>query len=143
MSKPATDSVATPIWPAPLLRAQKMHWMLGQLMTTSVGNQVSTAALLPHLWGIDAWHELLAIQQAVLKRCQQQQQDWVDGCAGVAQEYGQLKLANTLSKFIEQEYNVVAQFNALVVKQAASWAGLLENIQVDYAYWIAQKQAQL
>ena len=135
-------SVTAPVVPtAPLMRAQKMNLMVGQLLARSVSNQVSSAAVLPVSFDADTWGELSQIQQAVIRRIQQQQKDWVQGCENIAQEYSQLKLANTMSKFVEQEYNIVAQFGTLLSNQAASWFGLMENIQVDYAYWISQKQA--
>lgn len=141
-SSPAPAEVTAPITPtAPLLRAQKMNMMVGQLLARSVSNQVSTAVVLPTSLDPDTWSELSMIQQAVLRRIQQQQKDWLQGCENIAQEYSQLKLANTMSKFVEQEYNIVAQFGTLVSNQAASWFSLMENIQVDYAYWISQKRA--
>lgn len=133
----------TPVWSAPLLRAQKMQMLAGQLVGTSLRNEVGTATLLPMSLDASLWQELLDIQHAILERVAQQQQNWWDGCKDVYAEYSQLKMANTLSKFVEQEYNVVAQFNALVANQAASWAGLMENIHVDYAYWLTQKHAQV
>lgn len=133
----------TPVWSAPMLRAQKMQMLAGQLLGTSLRNEVGTATLLPMSLDASLWQEMLDIQHAILERVAQQQRNWWDGCKDVYAEYNQLKMANTLSKFVEQEYNVVAQFNALVASQAASWAGLVENIQVDYAYWLTQKHAQV
>lgn len=132
----------TPVWSAPMLRAQKMHMLACQLMGSTLRNEVGTATLLPLTLDTALWQELLDIQQAILTRVSQQQQDWWNGCKQVYADYNQLKMANTLSKFVEQEYNVVAQFNDLVANQTASWAGLMENIQVDYAYWLEQKHQQ-
>jgi hypothetical protein len=131
---------AAPIMPAPMMRAQKMGMMMGTLMTRSLNNQAASATVLPTQMDADTLREVSMIQQAIVKRVQQQQQDWMAGCQGIMQEYSQLKLANTMSKFVEQEYNILAQFGALVSSQTASWVGLMENIQVDYAYWISQKQ---
>jgi hypothetical protein len=128
--------------PAPMMRAQKLHLMLAQFAARGMGQGAATAAVLPLQLDAGGWQELLAMQQSVLQRFQQQQQDWLDGFAALAQEYGQSRQANTLSKYVEQEYNLVAQFGALVSNQAASMAGLLENIQVDYGYWMAQRQEQ-
>ena len=134
------EEPAAPVLPAPILRAQKMGLMMGQLITRSLSNQAASATVLPTRLDADTLREVALIQQAVFKRVQQQQKDWLEGCQGIAQEYSQLKLANTMSKFVEQEYNIVAQMGALVSSQTASWVGLMENIQVDYAYWISQKQ---
>lgn len=128
--------------PAPVKRAQKFHLLLSELMTTSAGNHMATATLWPVLFRPEVLAEFFAFQKAVMARIDQQNRNWVESCAAVAQEYSQLGAANTLSKLVEQEYNVFAQFHAVAAAQAASWAGLMENVQVDYAYWIAQKQAQ-
>ena len=58
----------------------------------------------------------------------------------LAEDYSQLRQSNTLSKYVEREYNLVAQWGALLSDQAAQMAGLMENIQVDYGYWLAQQQ---
>jgi hypothetical protein len=97
---------------------------------------------LPLQLDADAWQQLQAIQAAVLQRWQKYQEGWFEGFAALAQEYAQSRHANTLSKYIEQEYNLVAQFNALVADQASKLAGLLENIQVDYGYWMAQQSEE-
>jgi phenylalanine-4-hydroxylase len=131
--RPAAQSTA------PVQRVQKLHLLLGQMATRSFGNEVASAAVLPLRTDAQTWHELLAIQQAVWQRLQAQQTDWLQGCSQLAREYSQLRQANTVSKFMEQEYNVAAQFGALLSNQATALIGLLENIQVDYSYWISQK----
>jgi hypothetical protein len=65
----------------------------------------------------------------------------IDDMAGVAENYAELKLANTLSKFIAQEMNISADISAVVKNQMTGWANLLENIQVDYSYWLSQKHS--
>lgn len=140
MSKPSNALLAPAS--APLLRTQKFQSLFSQLLSTAVDNQLSTASWLPLHGNRQLWQEMLAIQQAVMQRMQQQHQAWIDGCADVSLEYRQLKKVNTLSKLIEQEYNIMAQWHALIASQMSNWAGLLENIHVDYAYWLSQKQAQ-
>jgi flagellar hook-length control protein FliK len=125
---------------APVAHAQKLSLMLGQVVARSIGNQVAMAWLLPLHSDPQTWQELLAMQAAVWQRLRQQQADWTAGCTQLIQDYGQLRQANTLSKFVEQEYDAVAQFGALVKSQAADLAGLVENVQVDFGYWVSQKQ---
>lgn len=143
---PAAPSAATaaPLSPlhAPLVHAQKMNALLGQVAARSLGTQVAMAWTLP--WHMDAqtWQELQAMQAAVWKRLEQQQAEWVKGCQLLMQDYAQLKQANTLSKVVDQEYDFVSQFGALLSSQAAALAGLVENIQVDLGYWVAQKAEQ-
>jgi hypothetical protein len=35
----------------------------------------------------------------------------------------------------------VTQCQSLWSSQLSNWVGLVENVQVDYAYWLSQKQA--
>ncbi|MBI3380657.1 MAG: hypothetical protein HY019_01500 [Aquabacterium sp.] len=133
---------ATPTWSVPLLRAHKIQTLAGQLMGAALRNQVGTATLLPMRLDASLWQEMLAIQQDVARRCGQQQQAWVDGCKGLGQAYSQLTMAQTLTQFVEQEHQLADQFNALVASQLAGWADLMQTIQLDYADWLAQKQAQ-
>jgi hypothetical protein len=123
---------------APLLRSQKMHSLIGQWAKRGMEHGASTRSLLQ--LDAEGWEELFAFQSAVLERFAEQQKDWLEGCAAVVQEYGELKRANTMAKFVEQEYNVVVQMGALFATQAANFVGLMESIQVDYGYWIHQKQ---
>jgi hypothetical protein len=151
MAKPFTDHVAIAAsglqvlheavhraHRAPLLRSQKMHSLIGQWAKR--GLEDGTAAMTVLRLDANAWEELHAFQSAVLERFAEQQRDWFEGCAAVVQEYGELKRANTMAKFVEQEYNVAVQIGALFATQAANFVGLLETIQVDYGYWIHQKQ---
>jgi hypothetical protein len=116
--------------------------LLGQVAARSMGTQVALACTLP--WHMDAktWQELQAMQAAVWQRLEQQQAEWVKGCKLLMQDYAQLKQANTLSKVVDQEYDFVSQFGALMSSQASALAGLVENIQVDLGYWVSQKTGQ-
>lgn len=127
---------------APVAHAQKLHHLLSQVALRSFHNHLSMACMLPMRTDVQTWEELLSMQAAVWKRLQQQQTDWVTGCHELVQDYAQLKQANTLSKFVEQEYNAIAQLGALISAQVASLGGLMENLQVDLGYWVAQKQTE-
>lgn len=135
---------AAPLSPlhAPLVHAQKMNALLGQVAMRSAGTQMALACTLP--WHLDSqtWQELQAMQAAVWKRLEQQQAEWVKGCQLLMQDYAQLKQANTLSKVVDQEYDFFSQFGALLTSQASAMAGLIENIQVDLGYWVSQKAGQ-
>jgi hypothetical protein len=125
----------------PMARASKLQLLLSQFALRGLTHGANTAAVLPLRFDPETWNELMALQQAVAQRCLQQQKGWLEGFAAWVHEHSQLREANTLSKYVEQEYNLVAQFGALVADQMSQWAGLLENTQVDYGYWMAQ-QAQ-
>jgi len=74
-----------------------------------------------------------------VQRLQQQNEAWLKGCAILLQDYVQIKDANTMSKLVEKQYNLVAQWNQLLGSQATNLMGLEENIEVDYGYWASQK----
>ena len=123
----------------PVARASKLQLLISQVAMRGMAQGATAAAVLPLRFDPGTWHEVMALQQAVVQRCWQQQKGWLEGLAALAQEHSRLKEANTLSKYVEQEYNLVAQFGALVADQMSQWAGLLENTQVDYGYWMAQR----
>lgn len=137
---PPPKATASPAWPTPPLRAQKLPFMLGELAATALSNEAGSAVLPFHM-NMQDWHELVAIQQAILTRCGQQYSEWVEGLQQIAADYNQIRAANTVSKYAEQECNVAAQFQALVSNQWINWVGLVENVHVDYAYWLSQKRA--
>ncbi|WP_085317049.1 hypothetical protein [Derxia lacustris] len=125
--------------PSPARRAYKFAQMLGQVGARSFQNGVMSASVLPFHADRGTWAELLQMQTAIAGRLQDQQRLWLEGCSALAAEYEQLQQAKTLSKFVLQEYNVFSQFGALVAAQAASYAELIENVQVNYAYWAEQR----
>jgi hypothetical protein len=122
-----------------MARASKLQLLISQFFLRGLTHGASSAALLPLSFDPETWHQLAALQQAVAQRCLQQQKGWLEGMAAWSREHSQIKEANTLSKYVEQEYNLAAQLGALVADQMSQWAGLLENTQVDYGYWMAQQ----
>ena len=129
---------------SPASHALKMHELGGQLTHTTVKNQIATFNLFlfsppdPRIW-----QDILAMQQAVLKRIDQLQVEWTNGCNEILEEYSQIKNANTLSKLLEREYNVVAQTSDLTASQITGWVGLIENFQVSYSWWLNQQQDRI
>jgi len=85
------------------------------------------------------WSDLLQLQAAVMQRLQQQNRAWLKGCAILMEDYAQIKQANTMSKLVEKQYNLMAQWSLLIGNQATNMIGLQENIEVDYGYWASQK----
>lgn len=125
--------------PAPLEHAQAMGKFFGEWASRACSNGVKTAAVFPLGLHADTLNELYSMNQAVLQRLQQQQKQWLTGCAGLVRDYAQLKHANTLSKLVSQQCNLVAQFGQLLNSQASAMMLLQENIEVDYGYWVSQK----
>ena len=118
---------------APLPHTPAFQVLMGQWTGRSTKTAVA-AALLPLGFRVDLWLELAQMQAAVLRRLQQQQQAWVSGCTGLAQEYQQGKRANTMSRLLEQQGNLFVQFGLLLNKQATDLAGLQKNTDVGDGY---------
>jgi hypothetical protein len=134
--------VTAAISPMPMLRAHKLSMMLMQPVSRSMGQATMMGAMPPAHFDQNHWAELGALQRAVCARLWEQQQDWLDGLAALAEQYAQRREANTLSKCVEREYDCVAQFGALLSNQAVQMAALMENILVDFSYWSAQKRSR-
>jgi hypothetical protein len=143
----AEQAANKPLRPAaplhqPLVRAQKLQGLLQQMVWRGAGVHVAAAATLPwHAGDAAMWQELWSLQAAVAGRLQAQQQAWVDGCTALWQDYAQLGRANTVAKVMDQEFGAAARFGALVKDQVGGFAELMENAQVNWAYWLSQKSS--
>lgn len=123
---------------APLARVGKLSLMMTQFAVRGIGHGAVGAAVVPMRFDHEVFNDLLAMQGAILQRCVEEQQGWFDGLAAIAECYTQSRRANTLSKAFEQEYDIMSRLGALMADRSASWLDLLENIQVDYAYWVTE-----
>lgn len=88
------------------------------------------------------FNNLMAFQNALIQRMTQQHTSWVEGWHRVLHEAGESHGANTMSKLMEQEFNISARMSALVVDQMTSMAELLENAQVDLGYLLSQSNPE-
>jgi hypothetical protein len=83
--------------------------------------------------------EGLELQHAIVQRLAAQHAQIVQGVDELAEDVGGLKKANTMSKLMEQEYNLFAQLGSMLVGQATALMELLENIQISYGYLLTRK----
>lgn len=125
--------------PAAALQAHNLVSLVGQSVARSVGNTLASAALFPLMLTPEAGNDLFAMQAAVAGRAQQMQQDWLQAWNFWLGEFSQARRATTLSEHVELQYNLVAQFGALLKGQASDLLDLEENVQVAYGYWVAQQ----
>jgi hypothetical protein len=109
------------------------------LAARAIGNVSATAQVFA--FGIDAesLEELAQLRAAAWQRLNALQTGWMRDWKHWFQYSGQIKGANTMSKLVEREGNIAAQFAQLVGKQVTDLVGLQENILVDYSFWINQK----
>ena len=126
--------------PPHMMRHHKAIAIGGKQMATMIANCADTAALLPTFFDHKTSLELLNLQQAIVNRILEQQKNWFKGISGVMQQYNEVKEVNTITKYVEREYNIIAQMSHLIAQQVTGWTEMMENIQVDLSYWIEQKK---
>jgi hypothetical protein len=130
-----TDSSHPPY----VARAYKVGKILQQQISATLAQRMDEASLLPAFFDNKVLLEYLHLQQAISSRILDYQANWLTGMVGITQEYQELKEANTLSKHVAQECNILGMWNALFTQQAVNCAEMMENIQTDYSYWLSQK----
>jgi hypothetical protein len=118
---------------------QTANTLIKRRVGRTMRNCMSTVQLMPQLAQADTLDELLQMQSAVMRRLQQQNQAWIEGCAALVHDYTQIKQANTMTKLLEQQFNLFANFGQLMNAQITGLVGLQENIEVDFGYWAHQK----
>jgi len=133
----APQAAQSPLPPPPVVEhLLKRSSLLSRQLAQTAHNSWTTAALLPFAARPQTWQELFQLQQAVLQQVGQLHHGWTSGWTSWLGEFAQLKRVNTMSKLVEQEFNLVAQFVLLLQGQATDWTNLQENIEVNYGYWL-------
>lgn len=94
----------------------------------------------------DKWRalrdELFAMNTEATRRFSEFQKDWTKGWMEWVAESSQPKTANTASKLVSQEFDVMSQALILLGLQSAGFVELMENINVSYGYWLNRKLSQ-
>ncbi|ACC74589.1 hypothetical protein PPMP20_38840 [Paraburkholderia phymatum] len=121
----------------------KMPVLLGGWAARSATNGIDTARLFAFGINPETWRELAQMQQAIVERLTLQQQSWMQGWAAWNRERAEIRGANTVTKLVEQEFNLIAQIGQLFIDQTTNLIALQENIEVSYAYWLNQKLGAL
>ncbi|MDE1179191.1 hypothetical protein [Paraburkholderia sp.] len=143
---PATNAVqatAPAAHAAAMQDAMKTPALLGGWAVRGATNGLNTAKLFAVGMDMQRCNELLEMQTAIVKRLMLQQQTWLEGWAGLNRERAQIKGANTVSKLVEQEFNLVAQVGQLFIDQTTALVALQENIEISYSYWLSEKLGPL
>jgi hypothetical protein len=118
------------------IKRQAVH---GAWATRAAEAGFATAELIASGQAYDSSWELLRMQQAVLKQLCQMGQDWLRGLDAWTKECTEIKPANTMSKIVEQEFDLIGQFGQLLSDQATDLVNLMERVQVGYGYWVQEK----
>jgi hypothetical protein len=110
--------------------------------TSMANNSALSLTLATRLWDPTVWSEAMQLEAAILRRLHTQGLNWRKGCTILLEDYEQLRQANTMSKLMEKQGNLISQFSQLLTSQTTDFIALLENIDVDYGYWASQKQSE-
>lgn len=139
--RPMSRLAAVSAMPHPLLveHALKRYTILNRWMSRAVNNSIASAKLAPLATHPQVWETIFRLQQAVLEQVQEQQLDWLHGWEAWLAELAQIKRVNTLSKLVEQEFNLAAQLVVFFQERATDLVKLQENVQVNYGYWINEQ----
>jgi hypothetical protein len=116
------------------------RFSLAERQFSRLGNSGAASLQLLALAGKpEVWNELLALQQAVLEQAQEIQSGWVAGWSAWFQSFGEVRRANTMSKLLEQEFNMLGQAFKLLQGQTTDLVNFQDNVEVNYAYWVSQQ----
>ncbi|MGX7703401.1 hypothetical protein [Methylobacterium sp. Gmos1] len=128
-----------PVAATPVAAPLRHTVLVGELATRSTANAVGTAQLLSESPDSDTIGELYEMHGAFVKQLCKIDQDWRAGLLRVYEGSLQLRKANTLSKVIEQEYNLIGQYGDLATNYMTSVTTLIDNTTVGYSYWLSKK----
>ena len=130
----------SPLPLVPLARAWSLQSLASHLAVNQSTQVAQAVTALPVL-ATDpaAAQEAAAMGEAVARQWLSLHAQWLDGLAELGQEMGQFRHANTVSKYVDQEVNLVQQSLALVSNQATATVRLLENIQVSVGWWLTRR----
>lgn len=123
--------------PARMEHALRYHRLLSNHWAKQGHHSLNSAVLFAQQPQV--WQEIAQIQQAVWQQTFKLQQNWMNDWNTWIGEFNQMKKANTMSKMLEQEFNVLGLFMQLIQNQTTDWVSLLERIEINYGYWLNEK----
>ena len=125
----------------PAARAMSALLLAQHVASSQSAQAADVGTALPYL-GADgsAAPQALAFGAAVLQQCASLQAQWLEGLAELGREMGEVRAANTLSKYVDHEMDLIQQSVALVADQLTATARLMENIQVNAAWLLSQRR---
>jgi hypothetical protein len=84
------------------------------------------------------WASLAALQQASAQKLLEEQRAFIEEWRDWWSTAQQLPRANTLSKVMEQEFNLAMRCVQIAGNRAVNWANIQENLEVNYGQWAHQ-----
>lgn len=131
-------AAASPL--APLARGATLQQTLGRVAQRQAAQAASAATALPALaFDPQALRQAAELATAIGAQWMALQWQWIEGAASLAQEAGEMRDANTVAKYVDQEMNLVQQALALATTHLTASARLAENVQNNLAWWLSQR----
>ncbi|UTH73192.1 hypothetical protein [Chromobacterium sp. IIBBL 290-4] len=119
----------------PFLSGGKAGNALSNQAVRALQNWQATLGLLPVAHEAETWQSLVQLQFSAHQKLVEEYGNLLNSWAVWLQRFPQLQQANTLSKLAEQEVDLVMRAIQLQGNHWINLSDLLENFQVNYAYW--------
>ena len=124
----------------PVAHAVTLHSSLSLLAGRQSTQALQAAAALPALsFQPAAIDEGMAFAVAITQQFSTLQGQWMQGLIELGQEMGEMRQVNTVTKLVDQEMNLLQQGFSLVSSQMTATVRVMENIQVNVAWWLSRK----
>jgi hypothetical protein len=125
--------------PGPTARGLALQSVLTRVASGQPAQALRATLALPGM-ALDpgVLREGMALAQAASQQWLSLQGQWLEGLSELAAEMGEFRQANTVSKYVDQEMNLVQQTMALLGAQTTATVRLAENIQNNVAWWVSQ-----
>ncbi|QRE72559.1 hypothetical protein [Methylobacterium aquaticum] len=114
-----------------------------EIATLCATNAVGTAELLSVRPTPDVLDDIVAMQAAFMRQIWSIDLEWRTGLMRIAEGALALRKANTVSKIMEQDLNLVGQYGDLMTVYATRTAALIENASVGYSFWLSKKVKEM
>jgi len=121
----------------------KAHRLIQGWASRSAISYVDSARLWSSGMVFNYADELREMNCAAARRFLELQDETLGEWAAWGRQRAQTSGANTMTKFIEQEMNLVGLIGQIFVDYLTNLAEFQENIEVGYAYWLSRKLGPL
>lgn len=124
---------------APLARALAPQQLAWHQATNQAAQALQLAGNLPgfFLRG-DAWSDCAALAAAVVRQNQALWTQWIEALTDLGQKAGEVPQANTASKYLAHETDLLQQAMQVLGSQATAMARSFENLQINAAWLVSQ-----
>ncbi|KMO11114.1 hypothetical protein [Methylobacterium platani] len=110
--------------------------LAAELASVCARNAAGTVRLLAESPRPDILAEIVAMQAAFMHQVWTIGEEWSAGWWQIAEGAVSLRNANTLSKIVEQDFNLAGQVGDLMLDTTTRTAKLIESATVGYSYWL-------